>query len=99
MMKYILNGKNPVLEPNLIKWAEWFEKGNRIVKQEKIGKVEISTIFFGVDRGFRNGKPILFETMIFGGKFNNDRDCYCSWNDALKGHEHMKRKVLEGRKP
>ncbi len=36
MMHYILKGTKIVKEPDLIKWARWFEKGNRVIKQEAI---------------------------------------------------------------
>jgi len=68
-MNYILNGKTPVQVESITEWAEWFEKGDRIVKQTDIGEVKISTVFLGIDHNFHpNSKaPILFETMVFGG--------------------------------
>ena len=69
MGKYILDDKgNPVHELDLIKWGQWLEKGNRIVKQEYVGKYFVSTVFSGIDHNFsftNNRTPILFETMVF----------------------------------
>lgn len=72
--KFILdaNGK-PVPEPNLIKWANWFESANRIVKQEWIGESRVSTVFLGLDYNFHpSGPPVLWETMVFNGRLNGE---------------------------
>ena len=71
MNLYILNEKgNPVEEPDMLKWAKWFETANRRVAHEKIGNAEISTVFLGVNHSFGCGKPVLWETMVFGGIFD-----------------------------
>lgn len=72
--KYILIDGEPVEEPDLIKWAEWFERSGeeRIVKQTILGGYLISTVFLGLDHNFSRTfplpegyKPLVFETMIF----------------------------------
>lgn len=67
--KYILNDKDePVLEPDLITWANWFETSGkqRRVAFDKVGDYEVSTVFLGMDHNFGEGsQPILYETMIF----------------------------------
>lgn len=35
--KYILIGQTPVLEPDLLTWAEWFETADRIVAKTEVG--------------------------------------------------------------
>ena len=48
----------------------------------------VSTVFLGVDYGFGEGPPLVFETMLFT---DDERDSsiwrYSSWNEALLGHE------------
>lgn len=66
--KYILVDGVPVAEPDVLKWAEWFEKADRKVAHARISNVDISTVFLGMDHAFGGGEPILFEAMIFGGK-------------------------------
>lgn len=93
-MKYILVNKKIVEEPDLIKWAKWFEGKDNIVKQEKVKGKTISTIFLGVDYNFYGkNKPILFETMIFGIDEEYQERC-CTWEQAEKMHEKAK-KYLE----
>ena len=84
--KYILLGKTPIVEPDLIKWSTWFENANRCVAETKLNGKRISTVFLGLDHNFfSNGKPHLFETMIFP-------ECnYCercsTWKEAEIQHE------------
>ena len=89
---YILDGHAPVHEPDILKWASWFEQagrdGRRVVKKTRIGNVEISTVFLGLDHRFgRSGPPLLFETMIFGGEADEDCWRYATWEQAEGGHE------------
>lgn len=91
--KYILREKTPILEPDLIKWAKNFETEDRRVAQDVIGDVKISTVFLGVDHSFGISKPLLFETMVFGGKFDQEQDRYSTWDEAVQGHKNMVDKV------
>jgi hypothetical protein len=88
MYNYILEGKTPVVEPDLLKWAEWFEKNDRYVEHTVLpGGVEVSTIFLGLDYSFGGGEPLLFETMIFGGDHNRYQRRYATWKQAEAGHQ------------
>lgn len=65
---YILNGKTPVREPDLLKWGKWLELHDRHVAKTLFGEYQVSTVFLGLDhRHFGEGPPILFETMVFKG--------------------------------
>lgn len=92
--QYILEGHRAVRCDDLIVWARWFEKGDRIVKQETIGESRISTVFLGSDHRLGNGPPVLFETMVFGGSYDQETDRYMTWEDAESGHAEMCLKVL-----
>ena len=102
-MNYILKGRKTEPCSNLLEWARWFETADRIVKREVVfakennGKtkreVTISTVFLGIDHNFsKSGRPILFETMIFGGVDYDQKICErcCTYQDALKQHQHVK---------
>ena len=93
--KYILDGHNVVVCDDLIKWAEWFEVADRTVARTKIGVVKISTVFLGLDHQFSGGKPLLFETLVFGGELDGEMDRYSTWDEALNGHEKMVERVKD----
>jgi hypothetical protein len=87
--QYILDeGGNPVPEPNTLRWAFWFEKANRIVRQDRVGEVLISTVFLGLDHYYRDDahEPVLWETMIFGGPEDQYQRRYTSRAAAEQGH-------------
>ena len=86
---YILDGKTPILEPDILKWAKWFEHSDKRVAKSFIGEILISTVFLGIDHDFRSqGPPLLFETRISGSeKFENFQERYSTWEEAEKGHQ------------
>ena len=93
--KYILdpNGE-PSLCGNLLEWAEWFEKAERRVARDVIGDVTVSTVFLGLDHSFRSqGPPVVWETMVFGGKYDQEQDRYTSREQAEQGHHRWVKKV------
>jgi hypothetical protein len=74
MDKYILDEHgNPKLEPDLITWATWYENGdNRRVAVTEVGEAKVSTVFLGLDHNWSGGPPVLWETMIFGGRLSGE---------------------------
>ncbi len=99
MRTYLLVGQE-VIPCTSYEWAERFEKSDRIVKQDDVGPFWISTVFLGLDHGFEDGPPLLFETMVFEKK-DPDREVeeenidwssiymerYSTYQEALEGHE------------
>jgi hypothetical protein len=87
---YILdNNNNPIAKPTL-EAAKWLEEGTnrRTVKRDEIGDILVSTVFLGLDHSWTpGGKPVLWETMIFGGEHDQYQERYTSHKDALEGHE------------
>lgn len=96
-IKYILDEKgNPIPEPSLMKWAQWFETANRQVDYEVIGDSRISTVFLGIDYSLDGGAPVLWETMVFGGKLDQEQDrCSGSREQAEAMHRRMVERVKE----
>jgi len=87
MGKYILKYRNPYPYNNLIKWGKWYENiNNRIVRRTYINDIFISTVFLGLDHGMDNGKPILFETMIFRNGEEQGCERCTTWREALAMH-------------
>jgi hypothetical protein len=90
---YILNEYGNPKEVGLYEWSKWFEKADRHVATEEIRsdptgtcEILISTVFLGLDHSFGAGPPLLFETMIFGGKHDQYQDRYATMEEALEGH-------------
>ena len=90
LKNYILIGQSPVEEPDLLKWAEWFETADRVVAQTDVGPYVVSTIFLGIDHQFGKGPPLLFETMVFidGDAEDYQRRC-ATWLGAERQHARM----------
>lgn len=99
-LKYILaeDGRTAVALPqdapsrhdSLMMWAKMFENGQkRRVAETRIGRAFwVSTVFFGLDHQWRDGPPVLFETMVFGGPacvaYSEARSC--TWDEAEVVH-------------
>jgi len=86
--KYVLNDEgDPVVETDLLKWAEWYETADRKLAADAIGSVKISTVFLGLNHAFDDGPPMLYETMIFGGPHDDYQERYHNKVAALAGHD------------
>lgn len=87
--RYILIDRKPVPEPDLLKWASWYGVTDRVVAKSWISdKIEVSTVFLGLDHRWGSGPPILWETMVFGGpKAGECNRCSGSWEQAEAMHE------------
>lgn len=89
MTHYILENREPVEVADILTWARWFETADRIVEQTTLSReVTVSTVFLGLDHRFvGGGPPLLFETMVFGGKRDGAQWRYSTWDEAAAGHE------------
>ena len=97
MNNYILNDQGkPVLEPNILRWARWYESADRRVAWSDISQgVHVSTVFLGIDHNFGGGPPLLYETMVFGGPMDQHQERYTTREEAVAGHEEVVRRVKE----
>lgn len=92
-LHYKLIDKLAVPEPDLMKWARWYEKANRHVFSTRIGGIWVSTVFLGLDHNYGDGLPILFETMVFRGGNGDDMERCESWEQAEKQHKRIVARV------
>jgi hypothetical protein len=71
----------------------------KIIQQDYVGDIFVSTVFLGFDHRFfsdeEDTKPVLFETMIFGGEYNQFQKRYTTYEDALVNHNIMLQKVKD----
>ena len=90
----------PIEEKDLETWAKWLEEtfrdNGRVVKQEHIGDCMVSTVFLGLDHNWGDGPPVLWETMIFGGRLDQRQTrCAGSREQAEAMHQRMVKLVKE----
>lgn len=95
---YILDedGKTPMMCANDLKWCQWFatHKDERVVAQTEVDNVRVATVFLGIDYGHGYGFPLLWETTVFGGGVHDGLcERYSSYDDAVKGHEEIVKRV------
>lgn len=93
--RYILDGHTPVPVDDLMEWAGKIEKQDRRVALTEQDGITVSTVFLGLDHSMNSGPPVLFETMIFGGKEDQYCERYCTWEEAEKGHEEAVKIAFE----
>ncbi len=67
-------------------WKFWLSK---ILKIKRWEPIYISTVFLGLDHSFGEGPPLLFETLVFGGKHDQEMNRYSTKKEAMKGHEEI----------
>jgi len=94
---YKLEGKKAVACKMEECFAELDE--NRRVAKDTIGDVDISTVFLGINHGFTERVPILFETMVFGGEHNEYCQRYATWQEAEEGHKRTVKMVQGNKEP
>lgn len=73
----------------------------RRVAADTVGDYWVSTVWLGIDHGFGDGPPVLWETMIFakgqGDPLNLDcwEQRYTSRKDAVEGHAKVVQQLKE----
>ncbi len=110
--RYILVGRKAVEEPDLSRWEGWFSHANRIVKSIDIPVTEenrflfkitvphcvinVSTVFLGIDHALYGARPLLYETKITGGQYDQRRQWTHTWDEAETEHQFMVEALLQG---
>lgn len=95
--QYVLdeNG-NAVRAKSLLSWGKWMQehRADCHLAQDQIGEACVSTIFLGLDSFMVLERhlphvPVLWETMVFGGPYDQFQNRYSSKDDALRGHSKI----------
>jgi hypothetical protein len=95
MGKYILVNRVPVPVNDVREWADWFETADRTVANDEGDGWRVRTVFLGLDHNWGDGPPLLFETLVFGGKLSDECDRYSTWEQAELGHKAMVQRVVD----
>lgn len=95
-MNYILIDKKAIPEPDIHKWAMWYNENDRRVKLTVLSEsVEVSTVFLGMDATiFTVTTPMVFETMVFGGEHDQYCRRYATYEEAEQGHEETLKMIM-----
>lgn len=83
---YFLDGKTPVKCNDIEEWVVCFDRDKKHVALTEKDGIRVSTVFLGMDHAYDSNIPLLFETMIFGGKNDEDQWRYSTWDEAYAGH-------------
>lgn len=102
MRLYTINwdtGETTEFMDGFVEWAKVADMGhNKVEFTEVTRDICISTVFLGIDHSFGDEDPVLFETMIFGGEFDQQMTRTSTLEEAKSCHadavsfvrEHMK---------
>lgn len=94
MSRYYDQAGNPI---DLETYVAMF-KDNRVAL-DSVGGVEVSTVWLGIDHRFGAGPPLIFETMVFGGEYDEHCWRYSTREQATSGHLTVRDAVAAGRDP
>jgi len=99
IVRYILEGNEPVPCENLATWKQHMIGSSRRVKDTTVvdasqQDVRVCTAFMGLDLSFGLGPPTLFETTVLGGVFDREVYRYCTWQQAMSGHAAVVDRVV-----
>lgn len=90
---YDIDG-NPM---TLQEWCTRYEHPEqKRVALTMIGDVKVSTVWLGLDHRWGEGPPLIFETMIFGGPFDESQWRYTTKAAAEAGHQAIVAAVESG---
>ena len=98
--KFILNEKNEVVPvADVIEWGLWLEQNSsrRVVNIYYGNGYRISTIFLGLNQAFgtHHERPIVFETMVFGGNLDGNCVRSATWLEAEATHKAVVNGAIE----
>lgn len=63
------------------------------IGEDRVGEAWVSTVWLGIDHAFYYGdadvKPLIFETLIFGGEHDQEMFRWATEEEATKGHRDI----------
>ena len=103
---YVLaeDGETPIAVDDFDTYVRWRSEHPptlppAAVGKTKVGEVEVSTVFLCHDHNWSGGQPILFETMVFGGEWDQSQWRYHTRAQALAAHDQIVAALRAGHDP
>lgn len=100
---YVLDAEGcPIKAETRQEWYEFFnDNDRRRMALTEVGDVRVSTVFLGIDHDFSRHsdyddptyKPVIFETMVFGGPLDEECERYRTPAEWRAGHEKWVERV------
>lgn len=92
MKFYVLDAGGEPVPASRSQWATWLETNEALVFNFHLDHVRVSTVFLG--HAFEKKQPVLWETMVFGGRLDQVRDrCAGNTEQAQAMHNAMVQRV------
>ncbi len=87
--QYCILRDGELIAASPLEWARWFEtSAERLVARSEVGDAEITTLCMGM-----MPPGALFKTVIYGGRFHGQTECYSTLEAAMFGHERLFGKI------
>lgn len=95
---------DPVPTTDFAYWAEWREDheaqtqiARTVLQHPTDGRIVVLTVFTGRDHRWEgsNSGPVLWETLVFGGRAQGEHDRYDSLRNAREGHQLIAEHIEE----
>lgn len=81
---------------SLMEWARRLENRRyATVALTRLGDVVVSTVWLGINHNWSEGPPIIFETMVFGGKHDQEQYRYTTESMAMSGHQAVVAEIMK----
>jgi len=104
---YFIFVDGEIKKVGLWEWIQWFDDiENRRIDYTDISNEPnypdgnyISTVCIGMGYAGSEGLPMLFETMVFGGKYDSCGWKYATYGEAKQGHWRIVDCIRRGEKP
>lgn len=92
---YILEGTTPKKPSTIAEWDSWIAHAARTIRETRLvdpsGRIDVVTVFTAVDRSelIETGKPVLFETAVYGHFCDGIQARYFTYGQAVDGHNDI----------
>jgi hypothetical protein len=103
---YVLDAAGqPQPAASVEEWGHWYETASRDnasgrrIGWDEVGDASVSTVFLGLNHAFGGGPPLLFETMVFGGQYDQWLGRWTTRAGAEAAHARIVNALRDGREP